>query len=142
MNRKNYDDIIRLPCPTSRRHPRMPEADRAAQFAPFAALTGYDSAIDETARFTSEKTELGEDMRENLDRKRAFLAEIVDEKPEISVTYFVPDKRKNGGEYKTVQGQLARIDEYEQVIILMDGKKIPTVEVYDIESDLFRGMFD
>ncbi|MBO5315085.1 MAG: hypothetical protein J6K17_01645, partial [Oscillospiraceae bacterium] len=89
MSEKNYDDIINLPCPTSPRHPRMPRADRAAQFAPFAALTGYDSAIDETARLTDEKIDISEDMREKLDRKQSFLAEIIDEQPEITVTYFV-----------------------------------------------------
>ena len=105
MSEKNYDDIINLPCPTSPRHPRMPRADRAAQFAPFAALTGYDSAIDETARLTDEKIDISEDMREKLDRKQSFLTEIIDEQPEITVTYFVPDNRKAGGEYKTVTGR-------------------------------------
>lgn len=142
MSEKSYDDIINLPCPTSPRHPRMPRADRAAQFAPFAALTGYDSAIDETARLTDEKIDISEDMREKLDRKQAFLADIIDEQPEISVTYFVPDKRKAGGEYKTVTGRLKRIDEYEQILIFTDGNKIEIAEIYAIESDLFRGMFD
>ena len=139
---RNYDDMINMPCPTSPRHPRMPRADRAAQFAPFAALTGYDAAIDETGRLTDQKIDISEDMREKLDLKQNFLADIIDEQPEISVTYFVPDKKKSGGSYVTVNGRLKQIDEYEQLIILTDGKKIPIQEVYSIESDLFRGMFD
>ena len=139
---RNYDDMINMPCPTSPRHPRMPRADRAAQFAPFAALTGYDAAIDETGRLTDQKIDISEDMREKLDLKQNCLADIIDEQPEISVTYFVPDKKKSGGAYVTVTGRLKQIDEYEQLIILTDGKKIPIQEVYSIESDLFRGMFD
>ena len=139
---RNYDDMINMPCPTSPRHPRMPRADRAAQFAPFAALTGYDAAIDETGRLTDQKIDISEDMREKLDLKHNFLADIIDEQPEISVTYFVPDKKKSGGAYVTVNGRLKQIDEYEQLIILTDGKKIPIQEVYSIESDLFRGMLD
>ena len=139
---RNYDDMINMPCPTSSRHPRMPREDRAAQFAPFAALTGYDAAIDETGRLTDQKIDISEDMREKLDLKQNFLADIIDEQPEISVTYFVPDKKKSGGAYVTVNGRLKQIDEYEQLIILTDGKKIPIQEVYSIESDLFRGMFE
>ena len=139
---RNYDDMINMPCPTSPRHPRMPRADRAAQFAPFAALTGYDASIDETGRLTDQKIDISEDMREKLDLKQNFLADIIDEQPEISVTYFVPDKKKSGGAYVTVNGRLKQIDEYEQLIILTDGKKIPIQEVYSIESDLFRGMFE
>ena len=139
---RNYDDMINMPCPTSPRHPRMPRADRAAQFAPFAALTGYDAAIDETGRLTDQKIDISEDMREKLDLEQNFLADIIDEQPEISVTYFVPDKKKSGGAYVTVNGRLKQIDEYEQLIILTDGKKIPIQEVYSIESDLFRGMLD
>ena len=139
---RNYDDMINMPCATSPRHPRMPRADRAAQFAPFAALTGYDAAIDETGRLTDTKIDISEDMREKLDLKQNFLADIIDEQPEISVTYFIPDKKKSGGAYVTANGRLKQIDEYEQLIILTDGKKIPIQEVYSIESDLFRGMFD
>ena len=139
---RNYDDMINMPCPTSPRHPRMPRADRAAQFAPFAALTGYDAAIDETGRLTDTKIDISEDMREKLDLKQNFLADIIDEQPEISVTYFIPDKKKSGGAYVTANGRLKQIDEYEQLIILTDGKKIPIQEVYSIESDLFRGMFE
>ena len=81
-------------------------------------------------------------MREKLDRKQSFLTEIIDEQPEITVTYFVPDNRKAGGEYKTVTGRLKRIDEYEQILVFTDGNKIAIAEIYAIESDLFRGMFD
>ena len=137
-----YDDMIYMQNPTPTCKPRMSLYERAAQFSPFAALTGYDAAIDETGRLTDTKIDISEDMREKLDLKQNFLADIIDEQPEISVTYFIPDKKKSGGAYVTANGRLKQIDEYEQLIILTDGKKIPIQEVYSIESDLFRGMFD
>ena len=128
-----YDDIINLPNPTSVRHPRMARSDRAAQFAPFAALTGYDDAITETGRLTDEMIELSEEMKEVLDQKQMFLADIIDQEPEIAVTFFVPDKRKKGGMYKTVVGNLMQIDEYERQIQLTDGTKISISDIYDID---------
>ena len=136
----NYDDMINMPCPTSQRHPRMPRADRAAQFAPFAALTGYDAAIDETGRLTDTKIDISEDMREKLDLKQNFLSDIIDEQPEISVTYFVPDKKKSGGAYITITGIPKRVDEYEQLLIMTDGKKIKFDSIYRLESDLFLAL--
>jgi len=142
MNDKNYDDIINLPCPTSKRHPRMTMIDRAAQFAPFAALTGYDDAITETGRLTGTKLDLSEETKEGIDLKINFLIDNIEENPEITVTYFVPDKRKSGGEYLTVTGKLKKIDGYEQTLLMMDGLKISIFEILSIESEIFHSLFD
>lgn len=137
-----YDDIIHLPHHVSKTRPQMSMEDRAAQFSPFAALTGYDAAILETGRLTEEKSELGEETQAILDRKQRYLAEKIDTKPEITVTYFVPDEKKSGGAYSTVTGFLKRIDEYERVLMLTDGRKIQLDAVLDIESDMFQMPFD
>lgn len=137
-----YEDIISLPHHVSKTRPQMSMMDRAAQFSPFAALTGYDAAIKETGRLTDEKIEMDEDRKAALDMKQAYLIEMIDEQPEISITYFLPDTKKSGGAYVTVTGNLKRFDEYERLLILTDGKKIPMDDIADIESDLFRGMFE
>ena len=136
-----YEDIINLPHHVSKARPQMSMLDRAAQFSPFAALTGYDAAIKETGRLTDEKIEMDEDRKAALDMKQAYLIEMIDEQPEISITYFLPDTKKSGGAYVTVTGNLKRFDEYERLLILTDGKKIPLDDIADIESDLFREMF-
>ena len=135
-----YDDIIHLPHHVSKTRPQMSMEDRAAQFSPFAALTGYDAAILETGRLTEDKLELGEETQAILDRKQRYLAEIIDTKPEITVTYFVPDEKKSGGAYSTVTGFLKRIDEYERVLMLTDGRKIQLDAIIDIESDEFENV--
>ena len=137
-----YEDIINLPHHVSKTRPQMSMLDRAAQFSPFAALTGYDDAIKETGRLTGEKIEMDEDRKAALDMKQAYLIEMIDEQPEISITYFLPDAKKSGGAYVTVTGNLKRFDEYERLLILTDGKKIPMDDIAAIESDLFRGMFE
>lgn len=133
-----YGDIFHLPHHVSKTRPQMSMEDRAAQFSPFAALTGYDAAILETGRLTEEKLELGEEARAILDRKQRYLAEIIDTKPEITVTHFVPDEKKSGGAYSTVTGFLKRIDEYERVLVLTDGRKIQLDAIFDIESGMFQ----
>lgn len=137
-----YEDILDLPHHVSKTRPQMSMLDRAAQFSPFAALTGYDAAIKETGRLTDEKIEMDEDTKAALDMKQAYLIEIIDEQPEIFITYFLPDTKKSGGAYVTVTGNLKRYDEYERLLILTDGKKIPMDDIADIESDLFRGMLE
>ena len=137
-----YEDILNLPHHVSKTRPQMSMLDRAAQFSPFAALTGYDDAIKETGRLTDEKIQMDEDRKAALDMKQAYLIEMIDEQPEISITYFLPDAKKSGGAYVTVTGNLKRFDEYERLLILTDGKKIPMDDIADIESDLFRGMFE
>ena len=136
-----YEDIINLPHHVSKTRPQMSMLDRAAQFSPFAALTGYDAAIKETGRLTDEKIELDEDTKAALDMKQAYLIEMIDEQPEITIIYILPDARKVGGAYVTVTGNLKRFDEYERLLILTNGKKIPMDDIADIESDLFKGMF-
>lgn len=137
-----YEDIINLPHHVSKTRPQMSMLDRAAQFSPFAALTGYDAAIKETGRLTDEKQELDDDTKAALNMKQAYLMEMIDEQPEISVTYFLPDTKKAGGAYATVTGKLKRFDEYERLLILTDGKKIPMDDIADIESNLFRGIME
>lgn len=133
-----YDDILHLPHPTSKRHPRMPIADRAAQFSPFAALTGHKAAIEETARVTERRIELDEDAKEQLDQTLQLLLERIDEQPEITVTWFSPDKKKAGGQYHTATGKLKRIDIQESRLILTDGTQIPLEDLLEIRSESFQ----
>ncbi len=133
-----YDDIMDLPHYTSPNRRRMANIDRAAQFSPFAALTGYDADVLEAARVTDQRLTLTEDMKEILDRKQQMLAEIIDEQPEITVTYFVPDLRKAGGSYQTVTGNLKIIDEYEQMLVMTNGKSISITDVISIDSEVLE----
>ena len=133
-----YDDIIHLPHHVSKTRPQMSMLDRAAQFSPFAALTGYEDAIQETGRLTDTKVEIGEEVREELDRKQQYLQDIIADRPEITITYFVPDEKKAGGSYTSRTGSLKRIDCYERLLVLTDGTKIPLDEIVDIESECFR----
>ena len=116
-----YEDIIALPHHVSASHPQMSLADRAAQFSPFAALTGYEDAIDESARLTEEQVELDENAREELDEKLRQIRECGEAHPEITVTYFQKDARKDGGAYVTLTGRMKKIDEYARMISFMDG---------------------
>lgn len=142
MNDKNYDDIINLPCPTSKRHPRMAMIDRAAQFAPFAALTGYDDAICETGRLTGTKLDLSDETKERIDIKINYLIDNMEENPEVTITYFVPDKKKAGGEYVTITDTIKKIDQYEHILIMERGVKISLFEILSIESEIFNSLFD
>ena len=136
-----YDDIINLPHPTSAKHPRMPLYDRAAQFSPFAALTGHGDAIQETARLTETRIELDEDTKAVLDLKQQILADKIDEWPEVSVVWFRPDEKKDGGQYITTTGYLKKIDNIERVLRLADGTTIPLDNVLELRSDCFHGIF-
>ena len=133
-----YDDILHLPHPTSVRHPRMPISERATIFSPFAALTCHAGAIAETARLTDQRMELDEDTKMELDLKQQVLNNIVAEHPEITVTWFRPDERKEGGAYVTTAGRLKRIDEVERALVLTDGTAIPLADVVGIEGNCFR----
>ncbi len=136
----DYDDIMNLPYPIPSARPRMSMEDRAAQFSPFAALTGYEDAIEETGRQTSERRELSEEEKEDLDRKQKFLTERIGEEPEVSVTYFVPDERKAGGAYVTERGRLKKADDSGRWIQLAGGSRIPADEIVRLESGLFGDM--
>lgn len=130
---KKYGDIIHLPHHVSSVHPHMPVSDRAAQFAPFAALTGYGEVIKETARQTDERPDLSEDEKQELNYKIQLACALPGEKPEIVLTYFVQDEKKSGGAYHTARGKIRRIDPDAGQIILEDGLRIRLDCVVDIE---------
>lgn len=140
-----YDDIINLTHPTSARHPRMPIHDRAAIFSPFAALTGHGAAIVETARLTERRIELDEDSKAALDEKQRVLEEVIDQQPEVTVTWFQPDARKDGGCYVTTTGKLKKTDTTERMMTFTEGMKIPLDDIIDIDSEwlpeIFRDVF-
>ncbi|MBD9253127.1 MULTISPECIES: hypothetical protein [Clostridia] len=139
-NNHKYDDIIGLPHHVSATRPRMSMIDRAAQFSPFQALTGYGAAIQETGRLTDRKIELSEDERIVLDMKQQILLDNIRERPDVSITYFIPDERKDGGSYVTVTGNVKKIDDYQRLLILTDRAQIPLDEIVDIESELFNNI--
>lgn len=128
-----YDDIIGLPHPTSERHPRMSMANRAAQFSPFAALTGYEDAVKETARLTDARAELTEEEKSALDAKLRLLAGPAG--GEVSLTYFQPDGRKAGGAYFTVISAVKKIDGFAREIVLADGRRIPVDDIVDVQFE-------
>ena len=127
-----YDDMLDLPHHTSPRHPRMSLRDRAAQFAPFSALTGYDDVIDETARLTDGRIELSEDARAVLDVKQKMLQRRIAEQPRITVVHFVSDQRKSGGSYHSFTGNLLRMDEFEREMVFADGTRIKVSDIIEI----------
>ena len=134
----NYDDIINLPHHVSETRPRMSQRDRAAQFSPFAALTGYDSEIKETARLTNEKIELDDYAISRIDSCLQILIDNAAEHPTISMTSFKADEKKSGGAYVTVSGDFRRIDESNRTVVLTDGTTIPIEDIYAIEGEIFR----
>lgn len=129
-----YNDIINLPHHVSRKHSQMSIDARAAQFAPFAALTGYGDAVKETARLTGDRIELDEEVKLMLDYKLQIIQEKIQQNPEIQITYFIPDVRKQGGEYTTITGRLKKVDNVEQIIVLVDGRNIDIEDIIDIEE--------
>ncbi len=137
MATNKYNDIITLPHHTSPTRTRMPIRDRAAQFAPFAALTGYDDMVEETARTTDSETMLGEHEIELLDRKLRALKEHEGSHPYIELTYFIPDARKSGGRYETLRSHIQRIDENASTVVLGDGKSIPFNKISALSSHIF-----
>ena len=128
----NYDDIIALPHPEPRTHPRMTLHDRAAQFSPFAALTGHSAAIAETGRLTASRITLDESEIARVDAALQRLRELLPQAPAVSITYFVPDERKAGGSYQTVTGTARRIDTANGVLLLTDQRAIPIPDILDV----------
>ena len=139
MNGK-YDEIMELPHHVSKTRPQMPMSDRAAQFAPFAALTGYDSAIKETGRLTDERIELDEEALTALDMRYQLLIDTLDEEPEVEITYFKPDEHKAGGSYVTATGTVKKVDDFERRITMQNGTKIPMDDVLNIDGELFSSL--
>lgn len=137
MNMKDYSKIINLPHHQSATRKRMSNYDRAAQFAPFAALTGHDEAIKETARLTDDYMEMGEDRLGELSAKIKLLIDKLSEQPEITVVYFIPDERKSGGSYAEKTGVVRIIDEYERKLVFYDSDKILIDRVADFKGEIF-----
>ena len=127
-----YDDIIALPHPEPRTHPRMSLHDRAVQFSPFAALTGHSAAIAETGRLTDSRITLDESEMARVDAELQHLQELLPSRPTVSITYFVPDERKAGGSYQTVTGTVRRIDTANGVVLLTDRREVPIADIFDI----------
>lgn len=136
----SYDKIINLPHHTSKNHPRMSMYQRAAQFAPFAALTGHGAAIIETARLTDSQVELSDQERDILNQKLALIIQHIDEHPAITVTHFIPDQYKEGGRYTVHAGYVSKWDEYEQVLTFADGMTIHIPRIIDLEGPLFASL--
>ena len=134
--RGKYEDIIGLPHHVSALHPAMPVGDRAAQFAPFAALTGYEEAVEEAARLTECRTELDRDRIEELDRELCRIRNHIKERPKAEIVCFKPDERKAGGAFVTISGRVKKIDEYLGKVIMEDGSIIPMGDIYEINTEL------
>ena len=138
MSTEKYNSIINLPHHTSPTRPRMPLQDRAAQFAPFAALTGYDSMVEETARLTDAEDAFSEEHTALIDKKLRILSELESEHLYVEITYFIPDERKSGGRYDTAYGHIKLIDKIEGAIILKDKRRISFDKIRDINSTAFN----
>ena len=131
----SYEDIINLPHPEPRTHPRMPRENRAAQFAPFAALSGYEDAVNETARLTDERIELNEDAKDALNdaMRRIQFSLQKGEYPSLEIAYFIPDERKAGGRYETVSGMVRKLDAGIGYLFLMDGQQIRIQDIFSVK---------
>ena len=137
MNNDTYEDIIGLPHYEPKHHNRMPMRSRAAQFAPFAALTGHDAAIAETSRLTSSLDDIGAEAATMLNRKMALLRRALPTTPLVEVTYFVPDDRKSGGAYCQKSARLREIDDYNFQLVMTDGSRVPIQHILDIDGEVF-----
>ena len=135
-----YDDILNLPHHTSTVQPAMPMQNRAAQFAPFAALVGYDALIRETARLTDQKVELDESVKAELNEKLRLLLELLPQQPEVTITYFQPDSRKTGGAYRTTNGIVRKFLLNENLLVMMDGSQIPVDAIAALDGPCFSAL--
>ena len=133
-----YEDIVNLPPHISKRHPQPTMMDRAARFAPFAAITGYEEMVLEEARVTEEWVDLTESALERLNERLVILQERLAERPEVTITYFEPDQRKSGGAYVTHTGNVKRIDLYEHLLVMASGKKIRIESVCKLDGEIFN----
>lgn len=130
-----YDDILHTPWPQPGHHARMDIQDRAAQFAPFAALTGFDGVIEETARLTQGPVFLTEESQEALNRELNAIARNLSQEPQVHLTIYEPDEKKDGGAFREIQGRVKKLDLYEGGLVLTDGREIPFFRICQIESE-------
>ena len=135
-----YDDLLNLPHHTSAVQPAMPMQNRAAQFAPFAALVGYDALIRETARLTDQKADLDESVKAELNEKLRLLLELLPQQPEVTITYFQPDNRKAGGAYRITSGIVRKFLHSENLLVMMDGSKIPVDAIAALDDGADFGL--
>lgn len=131
-NIDDYLDIINLPHHNSSNHKRMSMEKRASQFSPFAALTGYEELVKETARLTDKRIEIDEEVKQIINDKLQIINKNIKNKPKATFTYFIPDLKKNGGKYVNLTRIVKKIDEFNGIIILEDNCKIPITEIIDI----------
>ena len=125
ISKGKYDDIINMPHHISKKHPRMSLENRSAQFAPFAALTGYEDEVEETARITDKKIEITDEIKSTINMRLQIIQEKINTKPKVTIKYFIPDNKKEGGSYKIVTSNVMKIDKYKQTIVLKDKTEIP-----------------
>lgn len=137
---EKYRDIFNLPHHVSKKHTQMSRYERAAQFAPFAALTGYEDVIEEEGRLTENRIEINEEAKFILDRKLQILMSCVERMPFVSITYFVPDEKKSGGEYVTIDENIKKIDVLKQEIVTDKDTSIPVKEIVDMQSEIFKNL--
>ena len=136
--RSSYEDIINLPHHRSNKHPHMPRLNRAAQFAPFAALTGYDAAVREAARVTHRRIELDEYIKAAINERLSIIQQDIKDQPYISLVYFQADHLKEGGCYLTASGSVKKIDVYEGLVVMEDGRKIVIEDIIEININKER----
>ena len=141
-NIHDYSDIINLPYKKSKKYKHMSQKNRAAQFAPFAALTGHDAAIKETARLTDERLELSDEVIMKLNDQLNMIRDNIGTEQKVSITYFVPDDKKSGGAYLTHSGIVKKIDEFERKLIMQDETVIPIEQISEIQGEMFRGLYE
>jgi hypothetical protein len=135
-----YDDMLHLPHHVSEKHPQMSVHDRAAQFSPFAALTGYEVAVQETARLTDRRIELDEGEKAAIDQRLTLVQERLPVPTEVTITYFLPDKKKAGGAYVSVSGTVKKIDDYERTVVLRDGTSVQIDDILQVDGEAFTGI--
>ena len=140
MSSRQYEDIIGLPRPVSRRHPPMARQERAAQFAPFAALAGHGAILREAAHQTDNQPVLSEDAQTALDARLRLLAGRLEEHPTVNATYFLPDEKKAGGACVTVSGQVLRLREFPPALCLAGGAEIPLSALLALEGPLWEAL--
>ena len=132
ISKGKYDDIINMPHHISKKHPRMSLENRSAQFAPFAALTGYEDEVEETARITDKRIEITDEIKSTINMRLQIIQEKINTKPKVTIKYFIPDNKKEGGSYKTVTSNVLKIDKYNKQIILKDNKEIFISDIINI----------